>query len=102
MEKNIEQNIMPHFEIVNTSRIKEVASRIGRFLFGSMEAPAYMSNHYRSAEDMLSSTEPTSVQPELPFSAEKEEVARLVEQAKRAKNIPAYDDMGTYVEDYEV
>jgi hypothetical protein len=93
MEKNREQ-------IFNT--VAQTAKKIGVFLFGSMEAPAHMSNHYRGAEEMLSSIEPTPVQPELPFSAEKEEVARLVEQAKRAKNIPAYDSLGTYIEDYEV
>jgi hypothetical protein len=88
MEKNREQ-------IFNT--VAQKAKKIGEFLFGTMEAPLHMSDYY--VKEHFEPTDGEAYQPELPFD---DEVIKLVQVAKKAKNIPAYDDMGTYIEDYEV
>jgi hypothetical protein len=99
MEKNIEQNIMPRFELVSTGIIDRFR-RMARFLM-PQETELCLSNHIRR------DSEPTN-QPELPFGgAESARVAHYVELARqakeqRAKNIPAYDSLGTYIEELEV
>lgn len=90
--EQINKNIMPNFEVVKTSRIKEMASKINEFLFGSV--PLHMSDHY--VKEHFEPTESEAFQPELPFD---DEVIKLVQVAKERKaNIPAYDSLGTYIE----
>jgi hypothetical protein len=40
----------------------EVIQRLGRFLFTTPEVHPYMSEHFRGAEEMLASIEPTPVE----------------------------------------
>lgn len=57
----MEKEIFPHFELFPR------LARVGRF-FGKLltpfptEAPDFMSNHYRGAEEMLETIEPSPVQ----------------------------------------
>jgi len=52
-------------------RIWDRGRAIARFIFCTPDTPPYLSDHYRGAEEMLASTEPTPVQLEfLPYDSE--------------------------------
>lgn len=62
-----DKNPFPKIELLPLERIKEVGNRALDFLFSRKDTPLHYSNHYRGAEEMLSSIEPTPIQPKLPF-----------------------------------
>lgn len=57
-----DKNIMPKIEVLPIERVKELGKRTLDFLFHLHDTPLHYSNHYRGAEEMLSSVEPTPVQ----------------------------------------
>jgi hypothetical protein len=86
MEKNIEQNIMPRFELVSPSIIERFR-RMARFLM-PQETEMCLSTHIRRDNGLLDTTGDDGLipqQPELPFGAP-------------PKDIPPYDDMGSYLD----
>jgi hypothetical protein len=90
-----DKNIMPEFNLGLTDRIKDVAGRIGRFLFGTMEAPPYMSNHYDREHFIQEPTDGEAYQPELPMdlqdgnieivTVDRDRVQELILQARIAR-----------------
>jgi hypothetical protein len=78
-------NIMPEFNLGLTDRLKDVAGRIGRFLFGTMEAPPYMSNHYVREHFIQEPTDGEPYQPQLPM--EFEEVQLVTSDPDRVREL---------------
>jgi len=54
---------MPKINLIDrefvVTELKEVAGRFGRFLLQTPEVHPYMSEHYRGAEEMLATVQPT-------------------------------------------
>jgi hypothetical protein len=86
-------SIFPEINLGLTDRLKDVAGRIGRFLFGTMEAPPYMSNHYVREHFIQEPTDGEAYQPQLPMEFEEvqlvtsdpERIRQLILQAKIAR-----------------
>jgi hypothetical protein len=90
-----DKSIFPEMNLGLTDRLKDVAGRIGRFLFGTMEAPLYMSNHYVREHFIQEPSDGEAYQPELPMdlrdgnievvSSDPERIRQLILQAKIAR-----------------
>jgi hypothetical protein len=77
-----DKNIMPEFNLGLTDRIKDVAGRLGRFLFGSMEAPLYMSDHYEKSH-----FEPTDGEAYVPADLQEGTVELVTDNSERVKEL---------------
>lgn len=83
-----DKNIMPEFNLGLTDRLKDIAGRLGRFLFGTMEAPPYMSDHYNREHFIQEPTDGEAYQSELPIelvTVDRDRVKDLILQARIAR-----------------
>lgn len=80
------ESIFPEFNLGIVDNLKDKAKRIGHFLFGSMEAPLHMSDHYEKSH--FEPTDGEAHQPE-PFvelvTVDTERVKDLILQARIAR-----------------
>lgn len=77
------ESIFPEFNLGIVDNLKDKAKKIGQFLFGSMEAPLHMSNHYEKSH-----FEPTEAhQPELPYDLQEGTVELVTVDTERVKDL---------------
>lgn len=85
----MDKNPMPEFNLGIVDNLKDKAKKIGHFLFGSMEAPLHVSDHYN--REHFEPTDGEAYQPELPYdnielvTVDPERVRELILQARIAR-----------------
>lgn len=79
------ESIFPEFNLGIVDNLKDKAKRIGHFLFGSMEAPLHMSDHYEKSH--FEPTDGEAHQPELPYDLQEGTVELVTVDTERVKDL---------------